>query len=221
MQYADYALWQRALLGSEDDPGSVISAPAGLLAQALAGLPAELALPADRPRPATAVAPRRDAWGCGSAPQVARRAGGGGAGGPGDGVHGGAGRAGGAAVPAGRAATTSRSASPVAGRGDVALDDLVGFFVNTLVLRTDVGGDPSLAELVAPGAAAGLAAYAHQDVPFERLVEVLHPDRSLARTRCSRSCCRPEPARARRWDLPGLGASPDPAGPTAARFDLR
>src|SRR3546814_3694839 len=71
--------------------------------------------------------------------------------------------------------------TPVAGRGEQALDDLIGMFVNTLVLRTEVDPGESFTALLSKVRDTDLAGFENADVPFERLVEALDPDRSQAR----------------------------------------
>ncbi|MBT2406682.1 MULTISPECIES: amino acid adenylation domain-containing protein [unclassified Streptomyces] len=171
VQYADYTLWQQEVLA---DPAELVDH----WRAALEGMPTVLNLPADRPRPAEptgegatlvarldAAAHRRlstlgEERGASLLmvlqPALALAL---------------------AAVGAG---TDIAIGTPVAGRGDEALDGLVGFFVNTLVLRTDVSGPAPYAELVDRARDADLAAYAHQELPFDLLVEHLNPERGLA-----------------------------------------
>ncbi|MFL6311057.1 MAG: amino acid adenylation domain-containing protein [Terriglobales bacterium] len=179
VQYGDYTLWQRELLGSESDPESVISRQLEFWKKALEGMPEELLLPTDRARPAVmsyrggTVPLELDAELHRGLLGVARRSG--------------------ASLfmvlQAGLAALLSRLGAGedipigtvVAGRSEAELEELVGFFVNTLVLRTDVSGDPTFTQLIERVRRFALEAYSHQEVPFERLVEAVQPERSQSR----------------------------------------
>ncbi|WP_142254593.1 non-ribosomal peptide synthetase, partial [Mycobacterium colombiense] len=178
VQYVDYTLWQRAHLGDLADADSRIAAQLAYWEQELAGLPERLALPTDRPYPP--VADYRGAsvaveWPAELQQRVARVA-----------------REHNATsfmvIQAALAVLLAKlSASsdvavgfPIAGRRDPVLDEVVGVFINTLVLRVELADDPTVAELLAQVRARSLAAFEHQDVPFEVLVERLNPTRSLA-----------------------------------------
>ncbi|GAA4489960.1 hypothetical protein GCM10023094_52370 [Rhodococcus olei] len=179
VQYADFTLWQHAVLGDSGDPGSVAGRQLAFWQRQLDGAPEELVLPADRARPARpsfaggAIELDLDADTTRSLRALAA--------------------ASGASMfmvlHAATAALLTRIGAgedlplgaPVAGRTEQGLDDLVGFFVNTLVLRTDTSGDPVFGDLVTRVRDLDLAAFANADVPFESVVERVNPARTLAR----------------------------------------
>ncbi|SNY76253.1 non-ribosomal peptide synthase domain TIGR01720/amino acid adenylation domain-containing protein, partial [Paractinoplanes atraurantiacus] len=212
VQYADYALWQHELLGH------VQERQLGFWREALAGVPAELELPTDRPRPAVAshgggiVAFEVAADGHRRLRELARRTG----------------TTPFMVVQAGLAALLSRLGagtdiplgSPVSGRADQRLDQLAGFFVNTLVLRADVSGDPTFGELLHRVRAADLAAFGHADVPFERVVEAVNPERSLGRNPLFQVMVAFQHVPSETPGLPGLTTTPLPIDTGVAQFDL-
>ncbi|SEO75553.1 non-ribosomal peptide synthase domain TIGR01720/amino acid adenylation domain-containing protein [Amycolatopsis saalfeldensis] len=212
VQYADYALWHRDLLSDVEER------QAAFWRDRLAGLPDELALPADRPRPAEAshrggtvtfpvpaglaadlraLARRHDV----SMFMLAQAA---------------------VAVLLHRlgAGTDIPLGAPVSGRSDERLNDLVGFFVNSLVLRTDLAGDPAFGELLRRVRTADLAAFDHQDLPFDRVVELADPERSLARHPLFQVMVVYLPEAGGTPDLPGLTATREELTSGAAKFDL-
>src|SRR6185369_12023431 len=110
--------------------------------------------------------------------------------------------------------------SPVANRTRRELEGLIGFFVNTLVLRTGCAGDPSFRELVAAVRRTALSAYEHQDVPFERVVEELSPERDPSRSPLFQVMLVLQNAGRGSLDLPGLTLTPMTLPGETAKFDL-
>ncbi|HEX7940824.1 MAG TPA: condensation domain-containing protein, partial [Gemmatimonadaceae bacterium] len=213
VQYADFAQWQRRWL-----TGEVLDAQLAYWTRALAGAPPTLELPADRPRPAVRTA---------RGEQLTRVLGG-------------------ELTTALRALSRKEGAtefmtllaafgallarysgqhdivvgSPIAGRNRAELEGLIGLFVNTLVLRVDTGGAPSFRELVGRVREVCLGAYAHQDLPFDKLVEVLKPERELNRTPLFQVMFALQNVPTAELDVAGMTARPVGIHSGIAKFDL-
>ncbi len=215
VQYADYAVWQRTWL-----QGEALERQLAVWRRRLAGAPAALELPTDRPRPAVqslrgGLQPVALPMGLSQQVEACSRR------------HG--------ATPfmtvlAAFQALLGRLGgqedvlvgSPVANRR-AETADLIGFFVNTLALRGDLGGDPSFAELVARVRQMSLEAYAHQDLPFERLVEELRPERDPSRPPLVQVLLAYQPAAgsaAEGLGIPGVSARVRPVPTGTSKFDL-
>jgi amino acid adenylation domain-containing protein len=110
--------------------------------------------------------------------------------------------------------------SPIAGRDRMETEGLIGFFVNTLVLRTDLSGDPSFRELLGRVREVALGAYAHQELPFEKLVEELQPDRNLSYNPLFQVVFVMQNAPRKKLELAGLSLTPREVASKTAKFDL-
>ncbi|HEY8547646.1 MAG TPA: amino acid adenylation domain-containing protein, partial [Acidimicrobiales bacterium] len=179
VQYADFTLWQRALLGDPADPTSRHARQLDHWRRVLAGAPEEVTAPTDRPRPAVP-SHRGGTVTVTLPPDVHERL---------RALCLATGTTSFMAVHAAVAVLLHKLGAgddivlgaPITGRSDEALEELVGFFVNTLALRTDLSGDPTFAEVLDRVRGGDLAAFEHQDVPFDAVVEALNPTRSRAR----------------------------------------
>ncbi|WP_139148577.1 condensation domain-containing protein, partial [Rhodococcus erythropolis] len=219
VQYADFALWQHEVLGVDSDPASLMSEQLRYWSENLAGLPEKIDLPFDRKRPAVAstrgAVHRFDIDGelhraleqlaldrGVSLFMVVHAA---------------------LAVLLARMASTDDVVigSPISGRGEPALDDLIGMFVNTLVLRTPVTPNISFADLLDQIRETDLGAFANADLPFERLVEVLDPARSQAHHPLFQVALFFQNMAGDALELPDLRVSEFDVGIDIAKFDLQ
>ncbi|MFD8980644.1 amino acid adenylation domain-containing protein [Streptomyces sp. NPDC059564] len=217
VQYKDYTLWQRQLLGEDGGEDGVAAPQLAYWQRELDGVPQPVELPLDRPRPRVTshrgghvafllesdvvaglgkLAADRGA----TLPMVAQAA---------------------LAVLLNKlgAGEDVTIGSPIAGRTDEALADLIGFFVNTWVLRADLSGNPSFGDVLEQVRDKALAAYDNQDVQFERLVELLDLERStsyspLFQVMLAWQFVWPE------IEIPGLRVTPVAVGTDTAKFDL-
>ncbi|HLL48171.1 MAG TPA: condensation domain-containing protein, partial [Longimicrobiaceae bacterium] len=213
VQYADFAAWQRAWL-----TGEVLEAQLAWWRERLDGAPPLLELPTDHPRPQ--VQDARSATVRIDLPAELSRA-----------LEALSRREGTTlfmTLLAGLQVLLARYSgqedvsvgSPIANRTRLETERLIGFFVNTLVMRTDLGGDPSVRELLGRVRAGALGAYQRQDVPFERLVEELAPERSMAHSPLFQVLFALQNADAGELRLGRLEMEPLAAGAEGAKFDL-
>ncbi|MGW7633596.1 non-ribosomal peptide synthetase [Streptomyces griseoincarnatus] len=218
VQYKDYTMWQREVLGDLADPESLGAAQLEYWRKELAGVPQPLKLPLDRPRTAE-FSTDGDTVGFAVRPEVT---------------------AGLEKLAAERSMTMSMVVqtalavllsklgggddlpigSPIAGRTDEALADLIGCFVNNLVLRVDLSGDPSFTDLLTQVRGKALAAYEHQDAPFDVLVESINPDRSAAYRPLFQVMCGWQNFAKPVLDFPGLDVEFQQALTTKTMVDL-
>jgi amino acid adenylation domain-containing protein len=213
LQYVDFAVWQRRRLR-----GELLAKQLAYWQDQLRGAPRVIELPADHPRPAvqTFRGARRQrrlpAPACAALRALGRRQG--------------------VTVFMGLLAAFQSLlgryldradvvvGSPVAGRTRPELAPLIGFFVNTLVMRADLGGDPSFTALLGRVRQVALGAFAHQELPFEKLVEALQPERSLSYTPLFQILLVLQDTSGRPLVLPGLEVSPVDVDTQVAIFDL-
>ena len=213
VQYADFAHWQRQWM-----QGEVLEKELSYWKERLGGSPTVLELPTDRPRPAVqtfcgAIQPVRLPGGLSARlREMSRREG----------------------VTlfmtllAGFQTLLHRYSgqddivvgSPIAGRTQSEVEGLIGFFVNTLALRTDLSDDPPFRELLRRVRQVTLDAYAHQEVPFEQLVEVLQPHRALSHSPLFQVMFVLQNTPRQTLQLPGLTLSSLPVEGKTAKFDL-
>jgi hypothetical protein len=213
VQYRDYARWQKGWL-----QGEVLERELSHWRERLKGAPQVLELPADRVRPAVE-SHRGASYGFTLPCELVER------------LQGFSRREGATlfmTLLAGFALLLARYSNqqdlligtPIANRNRAEIESLVGFFVNTLVLRADTSGEPTVREFLARMREVCLDAYAHQDLPFERLVEELHPARDMSRNPVFQVMFALQNAPGHALQLPGLTLSPFALGLEAVQFDL-
>ncbi len=218
VQYADYTLWQRHLLGKETDVTSAFTRQYAYWAEQLAGLPEQVTIPTDRPRPAVAsnagdvIRLNLDADLHRHLSELARTTD--------TTVF--------MVLQASMAALMNRLGagtdipigSGIAGRTDESLDDLIGLFVNSLVLRTNTARNPVFTDLLAQVRRTSLAAHAHQDIPFQYLVEKLNPHRSAAQHPLFQVAFVLQNTEEADFKLPDLEVRPEETHTSTSRLDV-